>query len=159
LVLNGAGPPTLDAPANNVCFPASCAPGYAPPGQSLASVTVVGLPDADDDAVAAACLAQLGAWFGPNYSTQGWRFLGAFRVPYAQPAQQLPASNAAGAAAARDFTTRPERLPGLFVCGDHCATPTLNGALESGRAASDAVLKKYTRRGAALFVDRPSIAA
>jgi len=49
LVLNGdAGSDLSTEPGrlavNNVCFPSSVAPGYAPKGKALASVTVVGTP-------------------------------------------------------------------------------------------------------------------
>ena len=43
----------------------------------------------------------------------------------------------------RDASTyREKKLPeGLFVCGDHMATATLNGALESGVNAGTAAAK------------------
>jgi phytoene dehydrogenase-like protein len=141
LVLNGQAGPALAKSStngpfvNNVCFPSQVAPSYAPAGQSLASVTVIGNPDVDDATLEAAVRAELGGWFGRECVSE-WRHLRTYRVPYAQPAQ----TGASGT------FTRPARLAnGLYRCGDHTSSPTLNGAMESGRLAAEAVLADLRR--------------
>jgi hypothetical protein len=64
------------------------------------------------------------------------------KIPKAQPSQYkgpFPAS-VNGGRPSNQF--RGKDLPsGLFVCGDHMATATLNGAVESGVAAGSAAAK------------------
>lgn len=125
---------------NNVCFPSVVQAAYAPQGSSLASVTIVGLADGyDDAALAKECQAQLSDWFGD--SVDSWRFLRSYRIFHAQPAQTPSVPQ-------EPFEKDPvEVSPGVFVCGDHFGTATLNGALESAKRASTAVLcqAKYAK--------------
>lgn len=65
---------------NNVCFPNTVCPTYAPEGKSLASVTVVGT--FDDAIVSAESLelsirSQLEDWWGP--SVRQWKLLKIYR--------------------------------------------------------------------------------
>lgn len=140
---------------NNLCFPSVVCPSYAPPGRTLASVNVLGSPDLPEARpppaspppivspcesrrdetlplrrqaeLVAAVLAQCEGWFGEG--VRGWRFLRRYTVPYAQPAQAPLLGD--------DFERRPRGLGGgVYLCGDHTSTPTLNGALASGEAAA-----------------------
>ena len=78
-----------------------------------------------DDAVR----AQLRDWFGAQ--VDGWRPLRAHRIPFALPAQPPAALVPA---------ERPVRLrDGLYVCGDHRDTASIQGAMASGRRAAAAV--------------------
>lgn len=126
LVLNGDG----DGPINNLSVPSDVAPSYAPDGQALVSVVVVGSPPASDDALEDQVRQQLRDWFGA--SVELWDHLRTYRIPYALPEQRPP------------FLSPPERpvrrRSGLYVCGDHRYTASLNGAIGSGRAAANAVL-------------------
>ncbi|MCU0230319.1 MAG: FAD-dependent oxidoreductase, partial [Acidobacteria bacterium] len=81
LVLAGDGPG--EGPVNNLCVPSQVQPGYAPPGASLVSVTVVGVPALGEAALLAAVLDQLTGWFGA--SVRGWQHLRTYRIPYALP--------------------------------------------------------------------------
>jgi protoporphyrinogen oxidase len=119
LVLNGEG-----GPVNNLCVPSEAAPGYAPTGRSLVSVSVLGSGDPDLDAIG----RQLRGWFGSVVSE--WRHLRTYRIPRALPAYPVGG-----------FEPLPPRLAaGLYACGDHREHPSLNGALRSGRLAAEAVL-------------------
>lgn len=64
------------------------------------------------------------------------------QIPNAQPSQYkgpFPASVNGGRPS---NTFRGKDLPsGIFVCGDHMATATLNGALESGSSAGQDAAK------------------
>ena len=125
LVLNG----DRDGPVNTLCVPSDVAPSYAPPGAALISASVLGIPSLDDDALDDAVRGQLRGWFGAQVGT--WRRLAVHRIPFALPVQTpatLPSAR------------RPVRLrEGLFVCGDHRDTGSLQGALQSGRRAAAAV--------------------
>lgn len=119
LVVNGSG-----GPINNLCVPSEAAPGYAPEGRSLVSVSVLGAGEPD----LAQIEAQLRAWYGPAVAQ--WRHLRTYRIPRALPAYPVGA-----------FAPQPAQLAsGLFACGDHREHPSLNGALRSGRRAAEAVL-------------------
>ena len=126
LVLDGEG----RGPVNDLCVPSDVAPSYAPPGAALVSATILGIPPLDDDGLEAAVREQLRGWFGVQ--VHGWRRLAVYRIPFALPAQP-PAVLAA--------PQRPVRLgAGLFVCGDHRDTASIQGAMLSGRRAAAAIL-------------------
>ena len=59
-------------------YPAPQAPSYAPAGQSLASVSVIGVPDEDDAALEAKVRGELARWFGQS-SVDTWRHLRTYR--------------------------------------------------------------------------------
>jgi phytoene dehydrogenase-like protein len=122
-----------EGPVNELAVPSSVARGYAPPGRSLVSVSAVGDQSGRDDLLDAA-RAQLAGWFGP--AVHGWRHLATKRVEYALP----------GFAPGRfERGGLPPRLDsGLFVCGDHRESPSIQGALVSGRKAAEAVLESAT---------------
>jgi phytoene dehydrogenase-like protein len=124
LVLNGDGV----GPINNLCVPSQVAPTYAPAGQALVSVTVLGLPDGD---VEASVRKQLLDWFGPDVNA--WRHLRTYRIPYALPSQAPPALSPV-----EKSTTRGDHL---FVCGDYLDTASIQGAMVSGRRAAECVMQ------------------
>jgi phytoene dehydrogenase-like protein len=134
LLLNGEG----EGPINTMCEPSSVAPGYAPPGQALVSVSVVdprwrGAPDLETRV-----RAQLQRWFGAPAAR--WRTLGVYDIPDALP-RQLPA----------DLEPPVRRLRterGVFVCGDHRTDASIDGALRSGRLAAAEVLEAEGVRAA-----------
>jgi hypothetical protein len=105
------------------------APSYAPPGAALISATILGIPPLDDDGLEAAAREQLRGWFGAQ--VDGWRRLAVYRIPFALPAQPP------------EVLARPQRpvrlRDGLFVCGDHRDTASIQGAMVSGRRAAAAV--------------------
>lgn len=125
LVLNGEG----RGPINDLCVPSDVAPSYAPPGAALVSATVLGIPALTDGQLDTAVREQLSGWFGAQ--VRGWRLLRVLRIPFALPAQPP---------AAVSPVERPARLQdGLFVCGDHRGTASIQGAMVSGRRAAAAV--------------------
>ena len=133
LVLNGAS--RLDGRSiNNLCFPSVVSDRYAPAGHSIACVSVVGEPTLAEPELVAEVRSQLVAWFGEPAAR--WRFMRSYVVPHAQPSQLPPNTD--------DFA-RPLRLRGdgvgLYICGDHRRTPSLNGALASGREAAACVVE------------------
>ncbi|MEV5322641.1 NAD(P)/FAD-dependent oxidoreductase [Nonomuraea sp. NPDC052634] len=104
------------------------APEYSMDGRALVSTSVLGL-DADEPAVR----RRLAEIYG---STDGWEHVATYRIPAALPAMPPPYP-----------LRKPVRLrDGLYVCGDHRDTGSLQGALVSGRRAADAVLADLPAR-------------
>ena len=126
LVLNGEGLGRV----NSLAVPSDVAPSYAPNGQALVSVSVLGLPSSDDAALDADVRTQLRRWFGTQ--VDAWRHLRTYRIPWALPDQSPPALEPAGRSVRLDH--------GLFVAGDHRDTGSIHGALFSGRRAAEAIL-------------------
>jgi phytoene dehydrogenase-like protein len=114
-------------PVNNLLEISAAAPGYAPPGHSLFAISVVGLPPEDDATLDGQIRQQLTDWYGEV--VKDWQTLKTYRIPQALP-QLLP----------RRVPRNPLVNPKLFLCGDYLETPSINGALESGRKAAEAIL-------------------
>ncbi len=125
LMLDGEG----QGPANSVVVLSAASPDYAPPGQSLISVSVVGTPDVEYTDLDVAVRRQLGGWFD---GVAGWRLLRVYHIPYSLP--RMPVGS-----------LTPWRRPvvvrdGLFVCGDHRDNGSIDGAMVSGFRAAQAVM-------------------
>lgn len=104
-------------------------PTRAPAGRTLITSVVLGAAAADDPAALdRAARAQLSAHY--DAPTGDWELLAAYHDPEAVPAVPPPYA--------------PERrvrlLNGLYVCGDHRATPGAAGELSSARRAVAALL-------------------
>lgn len=124
LMLDGVGA----GPVNNVQVMSAVAPGYAPPGRSLVTASVVGDSPLDDDTLDREARIQLRRWFGP--AVDDWRRLRVDRVERALPL--LPSL---------EPPERPARIrDGLYVAGDWRRNGSINGALLAGRHAAEAVL-------------------
>ncbi|MFZ5929353.1 MAG: NAD(P)/FAD-dependent oxidoreductase [Acidobacteriota bacterium] len=124
LVLGGGG----RGPITNLAVMSNVAPGYAPEGQHLISISVVGYDLREAGSLVSAVRAQARRWFGPV--AEEWRLLRHYHIERALPAVQPLEPSAP-----------PELAPGIYACGDWRATPSINGALESGRLAAEAVLR------------------
>jgi predicted NAD/FAD-dependent oxidoreductase len=111
------------------------APGYAPEGKSLVSVTVLGNPALTEQQLSGFVIADLKGWFGPVVRT--WQLLKSYRIDHAQP-EQLPG--------ALEPIARPVKLaPGIYVCGDHRDTASIHGAMLSGRRAAEALVADLSK--------------
>lgn len=126
LVLNGDG----KGPINNLCVPSEVSPDYAPDGQALISVSVLGVVPADrQETLQGQVLGQLHDWFGGTVDR--WRHLKTYRIPRALPDQSPPRLSP---------VSKPVRRPdGILVCGDHRHTASIQGAMLSGRLAAEAI--------------------
>jgi hypothetical protein len=100
-------------------------PCRAPAGRTLVSSTVLGAPPADIDT---AVRRHLSVLYGT--STVRWETLAVHHTAEAVPSMRPP----------HDLRRPVRLLAGLYVCGDHRATSTLQGALHSARRASAAIL-------------------
>jgi len=116
--------------------PSVVAPSYAPAGRHLISATIIGTPSDDDTALDRAARTQLDEWFGAA-AVDRWQLLRVSRVPFSLPRTLLGESAA---------TTAVRRAGGLYACGDHLETPSINGAMRSGRRVAEAVLADLAAR-------------
>jgi phytoene dehydrogenase-like protein len=123
LVLNGQ----LTGPISNVCVPSNIAARYAPPGKSLICVSI--RPEQPPEGLERKVHEQLSNWFGPNVAS--WQLLRRYDIARAIPSQR-PGS--------LQSPTDPKLHSGIFICGDHCRSASIQGALLSGRLAAEAVL-------------------
>jgi phytoene dehydrogenase-like protein len=120
---------------NNVCVPSDVAPSYAPRGQSLVSISVLGLRDIDD--LESHVVGELEAWFGNE--VREWRHLRTERIQRALP-EQAPGLGMVGPGF--------REQDGIYVCGDHQWSASIEGAIISGTRTAGAILKQsyLTRR-------------
>ncbi|MFF5755739.1 FAD-dependent oxidoreductase [Streptomyces longwoodensis] len=100
-------------------------PSRAPAGRALVSSTVLGPPPADVDTAVRIHLARL---YG--VPTGRWETLAVRHTPRAVPAMRPP----------HDLRRPVRLLAGLYVCGDHRDTSTVQGALHSAHRAARAIL-------------------
>lgn len=127
LVLEGDGREA--GPVNSLLEPSAAAPGYAPPGRSLVSLSVVDERHLDASDLEERAREQVRGWLGE--AVDGWRPLATYRIPDALPWQPPGAVEPGGEAV--------DLGDGLFVAGDHRQHGSIEGALVSGRRAAEAV--------------------
>ena len=125
VILDGTGA----GPALNVAVMSNVAPGYAPPGTALVAAACPGVAASD---LEPAVRSQLRRWWGDQVDQ--WRHLRTDAIEHGQPDQRPP--------------FHPKRSislgDGMFVCGDHRDTPSIQGALFSGRRCGEAVAASLT---------------
>jgi len=127
LVLNGA----RRGPVNHLAVPTALSEEYAPEGVSLICAnTVVDPPQSDAD-LEGQVRTQLTEWFGPQ--VEQWRHLVNYRIPHALPLQARPAMRGPGQ------TMR--QMHGFYLCGDYLDTPSINGAMRTGRLVAEMVVR------------------
>ena len=121
IILDGVG----TGPVLNVAIMTNVADEYGPgDGRSLIAAACPGViaPGLED-----AARAQLRSWWGPT--VDGWTHLRTDTIAHGQPEQAPPF-----------HPKRSQKVAdGLFVCGDHRDTPSIQGALYSGRRCGEAV--------------------
>lgn len=117
---------------NNLAFMSEVSPLYAPRGRTLASVTVLGNPSRDDAALDDEVRRQLVDWFGMRVGE--WKLERVYRIPRALPDQS--------AGTLVEVRRSPRLQDWLVAAGDWRNIASINGALESGRLAAEAVLEK-----------------
>lgn len=124
IALNGTGSGLV----NNVCVPSDVAPDYAPPGQALVSVSVLGT--VNPEGLESRVLSELEAWLGST--VRAWRHLRTYRIERALP-KQAPGTGLTGPGFRKEG--------GVYLCGDHLWSASIEGALISGLRTADAILQ------------------
>ncbi|WP_426569660.1 NAD(P)/FAD-dependent oxidoreductase [Streptomyces canus] len=107
-------------------------PSRAPAGRTLISSTVLGTPPPGVDTAVRMHLSRL---YGT--STARWETLAVHHTPEAVPAMRAP----------HDLRRPVRLLAGLYVCGDHRDTSTVQGALHSAHRAAAAILSDLGAAG------------
>ena len=120
IVLNGEGSGLV----NNVAVLTDVVPSYAPEGQALLSVSLLGLPTEDN--LPQKVKQELEGWFGSEVKT--WKHLRTDQIPHALP-EQLPTAAAL-----------PDVKPPYYLCGDYCVSASIEGAIISGQKTASQVL-------------------
>ncbi|MGP0591651.1 NAD(P)/FAD-dependent oxidoreductase [Nitrospira sp. T9] len=127
LLLNGEGA----GPINNLCVLTQIAPTYSTSKSQLISVSVLNHDDSSKKDLATRVRQQLREWFGSP--VEDWQPIRAYHIAAAQPVQVPPFPN--------PFSRQTHVQDGVFVCGDFCATGTIDGAIFSGRRAAEDIRK------------------
>ena len=123
--------PVAMGPIDNLSVPSAVTEGYAPEEKNLIYVSVRGDWEGEDNQLPGAIRQQAEVWFGPDVKL--WKHLSTVTMPKALPVE-TPLS--------RRRRPRSSYLaPGLFLCGDHLTTSSINGALLAGRIAAEEVLQ------------------
>ena len=131
LILNGEEKSLI----NSLTVPSIVSTSYAPAGQELISVVLLGHLALDDKAAESAVRKELTGWFGPV--VEEWRHLKTYRIEHALPAQPPPMPDPT-------VPAKPVK-PGIYVCGEYQSVPGIQWALLSGRHAAEAVIKELSK--------------
>ena len=122
VVLDGRGGPVL-----NAAVMSNVAPTYAPEGRHLVVAALPGIVDGELEVISRRALRE---WWGAQ--VDGWEHLRTYRIVHGQPGQVPP--------------FHPKRSivtdRGVYVCGDHRDTASIQGALYSGRRCAEAILSR-----------------
>lgn len=122
IALNGSG----QGRVNNICVLNDVSPNYAPDGQHLISASLLGLHTDED--LPAQVKEELRFWFETDISD--WQHLRTDLIERALPGQgpgDMPAHSIKSSG-------------NLIICGDHCHSASIEGAILSGKAAAHAVM-------------------
>ncbi|MEM0965605.1 MAG: NAD(P)/FAD-dependent oxidoreductase [Verrucomicrobiota bacterium] len=122
ICLNGSG----EGRVNNVCTLTDAAQDYSPDGRALLSVSVLGLPKEEN--LPERIQEELVGWFGT--AVNDWTHLRTDVIPRALP-EQLPGVERNGFQVER----------GVYVCGDHTLSASIEGAVISGKLVAEEIAK------------------
>lgn len=132
IVLNGDG--RAAGPVNNLAVMSRVSRDYAPGGAELIAASVVGEAPQSDIAMMEldeSIRAQLSGWFGAQ--VKRWSVLAAYPIPYALPLTRTAQWHSGPIKQVEES---------LFLSGDWQETPSLQGALLSGRRVAETILTR-----------------
>ncbi|MEF8840519.1 MAG: NAD(P)/FAD-dependent oxidoreductase [Haloarculaceae archaeon] len=119
---------------NTVAPMSAVAPEYAPADRELLSATFLSRQDADDEALFEEVRESLASWY-PEHRFDDAELLRTDRVAFAQFAQPPGFRD--------DLPTVRDPAGDVYLAGDVTRWSSIQGALDSGRAASEAVLADH----------------
>ena len=125
ICLNGSG----EGVVNNVCALTDASPDYSPDERALISVSVLGLHP--EESLPGKVQQELMGWFGECVGE--WRHLRTDLIPKALPEQ---------APSAQKDKVGFIQQNGIYVCGDHATSASIEGAVISGKHVAEAILKR-----------------
>ncbi|MBM3657346.1 MAG: FAD-dependent oxidoreductase [Actinobacteria bacterium] len=120
VILDGSG----KGPVLNAAVMSNVAPSYAPAGKHL---VVAAMPEVIDGDLESLAREQMRSWWGSQ--VDAWRHLRTYRIAHAGVEQRPPFNPKRNIALGN----------GVFVCGDHRDTGSLQGAMFSGRRCGELV--------------------
>ena len=109
---------------NNVAVLTDLSPHYAPAGQALVSVSLIGIYEQKN--IPNQVLGEMRNWFGEEVSA--WKHLRTVFVPKALPEQAPKAVPVA------------DPKPPLYLCGDYRTSTSIEGAIISGQETAQKIL-------------------
>jgi len=112
---------------NNICVVNKVAPGYAPTGKNLISLSVVGDAAFSDQNLVRNIKKELKKWFGNAVGK--WEHLDTRHIQYALPDQQIVTD--------KINPTNLKISENLYVCGDHLLNGSINAAMKTGRVIAE----------------------
>ncbi len=121
-----------DAFVNNAAQISNVSSAYAPKGQHLLSVTVLGAPELGDTELIARCREDMAPWF-PGKDLARLRHLATYRIRFAQ-FRQPPGVYA-------HLPSNIGHTGGLFLAGEYTSSSSIHGAMLSGEQAANETLK------------------
>ena len=122
ILLNGE----KNGPALNVAIMSNISPSYSKNGKALIAVAI---PDTIKTDSMENILIQMRKWFGD--SVDSWEHIKTYSIEHGQP-DLRPGD---------PFRKSIKNSEGVYICGDHRDTPSIQGALVSGRRAAEICLK------------------
>ena len=120
-----------DGLVNNAHWSSNANPALSPAGRHLLTVTVLGLPELDENALDHAVRAELSRWYGADEVAK-LRLLALDRIRFAQFAQP-PGYE-------RDLVGHGTPLPNVVIASEVTSSSSIQGAIESGEKAAAALL-------------------
>jgi glycine/D-amino acid oxidase-like deaminating enzyme len=115
-------------PVNHLAVMNAVAPSYSRSGEGLIVASVVGKPELVGMEMEERIRIQMRRWWGEQ--VDGWRMLRRYELRQALPIRSPLTAGMPHPVAAR-----------LWRCGDWTATPSIQGAMESGRRVAEAILQ------------------
>ena len=125
ICLNGSG----EGVVNNVCALTDVSPDYSPDERTLISVSVLGLHP--EEGLPAKVQQELMGWFGECVAQ--WCHLRTDLIPEALP-EQTPK--------AQKHKLGFIQQKGIYVCGDHTTSASIEGAVISGKRVAEAIIMR-----------------
>ncbi len=122
ILLNGE----KNGPALNVAIMSNISPSYSKNGKALIAVAI---PDTIKPDSMENVLIQMRKWFGD--SVDSWEHIKTYSIEHGQP-DLRPGD---------PFRKSIKNSEGVYICGDHRDTPSIQGALVSGRRAAEICLE------------------
>ncbi|MEM8527872.1 MAG: NAD(P)/FAD-dependent oxidoreductase [Bacteroidota bacterium] len=117
---------------NNCTVISNLSKQFAPKGEHLISVSVIGKEAANQENIVEKIKLELESHFGAE--VRNWNHLKSYFVKYALPAAQ---------SIQNDLSPSEIKLDeGLYICGDHLMNGSLNAAMKSGRLAVKEMMKE-----------------
>ena len=117
---------------NNIAFMDHIAPNYAPKGQSLISVSIKTDLQHEGLDLEIEVRKELMQWYPESLK---WKLLAKYDITYALPDNRSVKNNVS-----KEDVTLSDNL---LICGDHLLNGSINAAMESGKAAANAVLAAH----------------